>query len=52
LATTSEARLDKNPMPPANGNIRPAATTPANRQHDASLITATQVGRPSDILKE
>src|SRR3954447_13812902 len=44
LATTSEARLDSNPIPPTNGNISPATTTLASRQHQASLITVTAVG--------
>ena len=44
LATTSEARLDNNPMPPANGNISAAANTPADRQHHANLMTALNVG--------
>src|SRR3954471_22096779 len=44
LATTSEARLDSNPTPPTTGNIRPATTTLASRQHQASLITVTVIG--------
>ena len=38
LATTSEARLDISPKPPTTGNISAAATTLANRQHQASLM--------------
>jgi hypothetical protein len=45
----SEARLDINPMPPANGNISAAATTPAKTQHPANLMTDIKVGRRSDI---
>src|SRR6185369_2283464 len=44
LATTSEARLDSNPNPPTTGNISPATTTLANKQHQASLMTVTVVG--------
>ena len=44
LATTSEARLDSNPNPPTTGNISPATTTLASRQHQASLITVTVMG--------
>ena len=44
LATTSEARLDISPNPPTTGNISPAATTLANKQHHASLMTVTVVG--------
>ncbi len=44
LATTSEARLDISPKPPTTGNISPAATTLASRQHHASLMTVTVVG--------
>ncbi len=44
LATTSEARLDISPMPPTTGNISAAATTLASRQHQASLMTVTDVG--------
>ena len=44
LATTSEARLDTSPNPPTTGNISPAATTLANKQHHASLMTVTVVG--------
>ncbi len=44
LATTSEARFDSSPNPPTTGNISAAATTLANRQHHASLMTVTVVG--------
>ena len=44
LATTSEARLDISPRPPANGNIRAVATTLASRQHPASLRTVRTAG--------
>src|ERR1700760_566451 len=48
-ATTSNARLNNSPTPPAIGNINAAATSPANRQHPASLVTAAEVGVRSDI---
>ena len=44
LATTSDARFDISPNPPTTGNISPAATTLANRQHHASLMTVTVAG--------
>src|SRR5829696_1774957 len=49
LATTSAARLDISPMPPTNGNINPANTTPASKQQTANRLTVTPVGRPSDM---
>src|SRR5208337_5287926 len=49
LATTSEARLNDSPIPPATGNTNAAATTPANRQHPASLATSAEVRGRSDI---
>ncbi|BBX75841.1 hypothetical protein MSHI_37470 [Mycobacterium shinjukuense] len=46
MATTSEARLDISPRPPANGNINAVATTLASRQHPASFtIVITAGGR-------
>src|SRR5690242_15640710 len=44
LATTSEARLDSSPKPPTTGNINPATTTLASRQHQASLMIVTVRG--------
>src|SRR5947209_8091973 len=49
LATTSEARLDISPIPPASGNIRAVATTLANKQHPASLRTVRTAGGRSDM---
>ena len=48
-ATTSKARLNKSPIPPATGNINAAASSAANRQHPASLVTVAEVGARSDI---
>jgi hypothetical protein len=39
-------------MPPTNGNINPAATTPARKQHPANRLTVTPVGRPSDMYSD
>src|SRR5215208_101145 len=36
-------------MPPTNGNISAAATTPDNRQQPASLLMVPVAGHPSDI---
>ncbi len=44
LATTSDARLDSRPKPPAMGNISAAAITAVNRTHQANLITVTVIG--------
>src|SRR5215211_3794401 len=52
LATTSEARLDIRPKPPANGNISAAATTLANKQHHANLTTVTAGGGRSGMHTE
>lgn len=49
LATTSEARLDISPSPPANGNVSAVATTLANRQHPASFRTVIAAGRRSGM---
>jgi hypothetical protein len=49
LATTSEARFDTKPKPPTTGNISAAATTLANKQHHASLMTVTAVGGRSGM---
>src|SRR5689334_19318906 len=49
VATTSEARFEINPRPPANGNISPAAITLARRQHHASFTTVTAVGGRSGM---
>nr|CRL67629.1 hypothetical protein CPGR_00527 [Mycolicibacterium malmesburyense] len=49
LATTSEARLDNSPNPPANGNISAAASTPASVQHKISLMTVPPAGARSGM---
>src|ERR1700733_11093012 len=49
LPTTSEARLDPSPMPPAIGNSRAATMTLASRQHPASLAIVTAVAGRSDM---
>src|ERR1700746_2097162 len=49
LATTSDARLDISPNPPASGNISAVATTLANKQHPTSLRTVRAAGRRSDM---
>ena len=36
-------------MPPTNGNISAAASTPARRQQPANLLTVPRIGRPSDM---
>src|ERR1700739_163507 len=48
-ATTSNARLNNSPTPPAIGKINAAASSAANRQHPASLVTVAEVGARSDI---
>src|SRR6201985_1343767 len=48
-ATTSNARLNNSPTPPATGNINAAASSAANRQHPASLLTVAEVGARSDM---
>ena len=52
LATTSEARLDIRPNPPTTGNISAAATTLANKQHQASLMTVVAVEGRSGMCTE
>src|SRR5262249_53737658 len=49
LATTSDARLDTRPRPPASGNISAVATTLANKQHPASLSSVRAAGGRSDM---
>ncbi len=49
LATTSEARLDIRPMPPAKGNISAAATMLASRQNPESLSRVSAAGGRSDM---
>src|ERR1700733_1802421 len=49
LPTTSEARLDTSPMPPATGNSRAATMILASRQHPASLAMVTAVAGRSDM---
>src|SRR5580693_128556 len=49
LPTTSEARLDINPIPPATGNSNAATMTLASRQHPASLVMVTAVAGRSDM---
>src|SRR6185437_2563425 len=49
LPTTSEARLETRPIPPARGNSNAATMTLASRQHPASLAMVTAVAGRSDM---
>jgi hypothetical protein len=49
LATTSDARLDISPTPPATGNISAVATTLASTQHPASLRIVRATGGRSGM---
>ncbi|SHT81901.1 Uncharacterised protein [Mycobacteroides abscessus subsp. abscessus] len=44
LATTSDARLEASPNPPAKGNISPARITAATSPQPASFARVTEGG--------